>query len=78
MAILSYDHSSRTWIKTRYLSRNNIPFSWVWTSVIGFLSKSVVFFGKNEQIRDLLKKRSDSLIRLFLVSDLSDWLMHGC
>ena len=34
-----------------------------------------LFLPKNERMSDLLKKMSDSLIRLFLVSDLSDLLM---
>ena len=33
------------------------------------------FLSKNERMSDLLKKMSDSLIRSFLVSDLSDLLM---
>ena len=44
-------------------------------SLIGFPSESLVFSPKNEQMSDSLKKTSDSLIRSFLVSDLSDLLM---
>ena len=40
-------------------------------SLIGFLSKSLVFY---EKMSDSLKKKSDSLVRLFLVSNLSDSL----
>ena len=43
-------------------------------SLIGFLSESLVFLRKNEQMSDSLKKTSDSLIRSFLVSNLSDLL----
>ena len=40
--------------------------------LIGFLSESLVFLQKNEQMSNSLKKTSDSLIRLFLVSNLSN------
>ena len=41
-------------------------------SLIGFPSESLV--SKNEQMSDLVKKMSHSLLRSFLVSDLSDSL----
>ena len=50
-------------------------------SLIDFRSKSLVVLQKNERLSDLLKKerfaqkKSDLLIRSFLVSDLSDSLM---
>ena len=43
-------------------------------SLIVFLSESLVFFAKNEQMSDLIKTMRDLLIRSFLVSDLSDLL----
>ena len=41
-------------------------------SLIGFPSESLV--SKNERMSDLVKKMSHSLLRSFLVSDLSDSL----
>ena len=43
-------------------------------SLIVFLSESLVFCAKNEQMSDLIKTMRDLLIRSFLVSDLSDLL----
>ena len=49
-------------------------YSRVGNSLIGFLSEPLVFLQKNECMRDLLKKASDSLIRSFLMSDLRELL----
>ena len=49
-------------------------FSRAGNSLIGFLSESLLFCEKNERMSDSLKK-SDSLDRSFLVSDLSESLM---
>ena len=43
-------------------------------SLIGFLSKLLVFLQKNEQMSNSIKKTIDSLIRSFLVSNLNDLL----
>ena len=45
-----------------------------WASAHRFSKRITHFFPKNERMSDSLKKISDSLIRSFLVSDLSDLL----
>ena len=49
----------------------------VGNSLLSFLSELLVFCQKNERMSNLLKKVSNSLIRSFLVSDLSDSLMDA-
>ena len=45
-----------------------------WEFAHRFSKRIALFLPKNEQMSDLLKKMSDSLIRSFLVSNLSDSL----
>ena len=45
-----------------------------WEFAHRFSERIARFLPKNERMSDLLKKMSDSLIRSFLVSDLSDSL----
>ena len=45
-----------------------------WEFAHRFFERIDLFLPKNEQMSDSLKKTSDSLIRSFLVSDLSDSL----
>ena len=51
---------------------------WFFEQIARFLWKNeriACFLGKNERMSDTLKKTNDSLIRSFLVSNLSKWLM---
>ena len=60
--------------KTRTLKIFGHSYKQGWEFAHQFSEQIAYFMPKNERMSDLLKKMSDSLIRSFLVSNLSDLL----
>ena len=62
-------------IQGKKFNLNLVPQNSTYQTFAHLISKRIaIFLSKNERMRDSLKKISDSLIRSFLVSDLSDLL----